>query len=141
MIVTPLYAGLFALWYLVLSVRVVQRRGHGISLGDGGDAPLLRRIRGHGNFSEYVPFILLMMALLETSRFSIYVLHGLGATLLIARLLHGVALSFSEKWQFGRFWGTLLTFIVLLVAAGLCIYQGVLGHMLWCCANLPEGAK
>lgn len=27
MVVTPLYAGLLALWYLVLSVRVLQARG------------------------------------------------------------------------------------------------------------------
>lgn len=141
MIVTPLYAGLLALWFLVLSMRVVQRRGHGISLGDGGDAPLLRRIRGHGNFSEYVPLILLMIAMLELSRVSIYILHALGATLLLARLLHGVSLSFTDQWKFGRFWGTLLTFIVLAAAAGLCIYQGVLGHMLWCCTHLPEGVE
>ncbi|MGH8460720.1 MAG: MAPEG family protein [Stenotrophobium sp.] len=127
MIVTPLYAGLLALWFLVLSYRVVLMRGHGISLGDGGDATLLRRIRGHGNFSEYVPLILLMMGMLELSHYSIYILHALGITLLVARLLHGISLSFTEKWKFGRFYGTLLTFILLLVAGGLCVFQGVRG--------------
>lgn len=140
MIVTPLYAGLLALWYLVLSVRVVQRRGHGVSLGDGGDDVLLRRIRGHGNFGEYVPLILLMMALLEAGQTSIYLLHAIGATLLVARLLHGISLSFTARWKFGRFWGTLLTFIALLVAGGLCVYHGVLGHLLWCCAHAPAAA-
>jgi uncharacterized membrane protein YecN with MAPEG domain len=125
MTVTPLYAGLLALLFLALSLRVVQMRGTGISLGDGGNPAMLRRIRGHANFAEYVPLILIMMALLELSKFSIYVLHGLGITLLVSRLLHGYALSFTEKFKFGRFWGTLLTYIAMVVAGVLCIYQGI----------------
>ncbi len=129
MIVTPLYAGLLALWFFVLSLRVVQKRSI-VSLGDGGDTELLRRIRGHGNFSEYVPLILLMLGFMELSHFSLYLIHGLGITLLVARLLHGTALSFTEKFKFGRYWGTVLTLLVLLVSAVLCIYQGVLGFSL-----------
>jgi uncharacterized membrane protein YecN with MAPEG domain len=105
----------------------VQQRGHGTSLGDGGDGELLRRIRGHGNFAEYVPFILLMMAMLELTRHSTLLLHALGITLLVARVLHGVALSFTGQWKFGRFWGTALTFGLLLVCGALCIYQGIVG--------------
>ena len=125
MIVTPIYAGLLALLFFVLSLRVVKLRGHGASLGDGGNPLLLRRIRAHGNFAEYVPFILLMMGMLELSHFSSYLLHALGITLLIARLLHGYALSFSERFKFGRFWGTALTFTLLFVCGALCLYQGV----------------
>ena len=125
MIVTPIYAGLLAILFFVLSMRVVKLRGHGASLGDGGNPLLLRRIRAHGNFAEYVPFILLMMGMLELSHFSVYLLHALGITLAIARLLHGYALSFSERFKFGRFWGTALTFTLLFVCGALCLYQGV----------------
>jgi uncharacterized membrane protein YecN with MAPEG domain len=125
MIVTPIYAGLLALLFFVLSLRVVKLRGHGASLGDGGNPLLLRRIRAHGNFAEYVPFILLMMGMLELSHFSSYLLHALGVTLVIARLLHAYALSFTEKFKFGRFWGTALTFMLLLACGALCLYQGV----------------
>ena len=135
MFVTPLYAGLLALWFLVLSWRVIQRRGKGTYLGDGGDQALLRVIRGHANFAEYVPLALLMMGFLEVSRYSIYVLHALGIVLLVARLLHGYALSFTEHFSFGRFWGSVLTFIVLGIEAVLCIYQGILGQWIWCCAR------
>ena len=135
MFVTPLYAGLLALWFLVLSWRVIQRRGKGIYLGDGGDEALLRVIRGHANFAEYVPLALLMMGFLEVSRFSIYVLHALGIVLLVARLLHGYALSFTEHSSFGRFWGATLTFVVLAIDAVLCIYQGIQGQWIWCCAR------
>src|SRR5204862_7541988 len=93
--------------------------------GDGGDPALQRRIRAHGNFIEYVPLILIMMGMLELSRYSVYLLHALGITLVVARLLHGYALSFTERFKFGRFWGTALTFVVLLVCGVLCLYQGV----------------
>lgn len=129
MIITPIYAGLLALLFLLLSYRVIQLRGHGVSLGDGGNPVLLRRIRAHGNFSEYVPFILLMMGFLELSHFPAGLLHGLGLTLLLARLLHGYALSFTEAFKFGRFWGIFLTFLVLLVCSVLCIYQGLQPYM------------
>jgi len=133
--VTPLYAGLLALWFLVLSARVVRRRHAGIYLGDGGDPAMLRVIRGHANFAEYVPLALLMMGMLEVTRFSIYVLHALGVVLLASRLLHGYALSFTQHSSFGRFWGAALTFIVLAVEAVLCIYQGIQGQWIWCCAR------
>jgi len=125
MTITPLYAGILALVFFALSVRVVAMRGTGISLGDGGNPAMLRRIRGHANFAEYVPLILLMMAFLELSRFSAYLLHGLGIALVIGRVLHGYALSFTEKFKFGRFYGTVLTFTLLNVCGILCIYQGL----------------
>jgi uncharacterized membrane protein YecN with MAPEG domain len=88
MIITPLYAGLLALFYLILSARVVQLRGPGgPSLGDGGNPVLLRRIRAHANLAEYTPFILLMTGFLELSKFPPAVLHGLGITLLVCGLL------------------------------------------------------
>ncbi|TDU31084.1 hypothetical protein DFR24_0442 [Panacagrimonas perspica] len=132
MIVTPLYAGLLALLFVVLSMRVIVRRRDGkISLGDGGDAEMQRRIRGHGNFSEYVPLALLLIALIEIGgASSIWVLHALGMTLFIARLLHGYALSFSTQFFIGRFLGTILTFLVLIVAGLLCLWRGLAGAML-----------
>lgn len=125
MTITPLYAGLLAIWFLVLSYRVIQKRGSGINLGDGGNEEMLRRIRGHGNFSEYVPIILIMLGMLELGGAQAWLLHVLGATLVVSRLMHGIAFSFTQKWFIGRFVGTLLTLILLLVAGGLCIWQGI----------------
>lgn len=130
MIVTPLYAGLLGLWFLLLSFRVIGGRRKGISLGDGGSEALLRKIRGHGNFAEYVPLILVMMGMLEVGGLDPLLLHVIGITLVLARVLHGVALSFTQQWMPGRFYGTLLTFIVLLAVSGLCIWQGVYGSWL-----------
>ena len=132
MMVTPLYAGLLVLWFVVLSVGVIRRRGSArIYLGDAGNPGLLRVMRGHANFAEYVPLALLLMALLELSHFSIYVLHALGIVLLFARLIHGYAFAFSEHFKFGRVAGAGLTFLVLLIEAVLCIYQAIIAHQLW----------
>lgn len=124
--VTMLYGGSLALWFLVLSAWVVRRRRAGIHLGDGGDTLMLRAIRGHGNFAEYVPLALILLAALELNGTSLYVLHGLGFALLVGRLLHGYAFSFTEQFAFGRFWGTSLTYLVLGVEALLCLYQAVI---------------
>ena len=128
MTITLLYAGLLALIFFALSYRVVQARSSGISLGDGGDLLLLRRIRAHGNFAEYVPLLLLMIALLEFEGLPDYAIHGLGLALVLARSLHGYALAFTESFQFGRFWGTALTFLLLVVCALLCIWRSVLAQ-------------
>jgi uncharacterized membrane protein YecN with MAPEG domain len=93
--VTPIYAGLLAIWYFVLSIRVIRYRGAAkINLGDGGDPHMVRLQRAHANFAEYVPLILLMIGCLELSHCSIYILDVLGAALLLARLLHG---AFSAR--------------------------------------------
>ena len=132
MIVTPLYAGLLALWFLLLTLRVVQERHRThIAIGDGDDATLARRIRGHANFAEYVPLALLLLAILELSRFSIYVIHALGIALLVSRILHGYAFAFRTQFRFGVFWGVLLTVVVLAIEAVLCLYQAYRGHLVW----------
>ena len=128
MTITLLYAGLLSLWLLVLSVRVIAIRSQGISLGDGGNPVLLRRIRAHGNFAEYVPMILVMIGFLEISHFSALWIHLLGGTLVVSRLLHGYALSFNESFKFGRIGGTALTLTLLGVCGFLRIHQALVTH-------------
>jgi uncharacterized membrane protein YecN with MAPEG domain len=126
--VTLLYGGLLALWFLVLSIRVIQgRAGPGKpSLGDGGHPAMLRRIRGHANFAEYVPLILLLIGLLELSGVPAWQVHALGGALLAGRLLHGYAFSFTDEHVFGRSAGIALTFVALVGAALLSLYTAAL---------------
>lgn len=126
--ITPFYAGLLGLLYLALTIRVVKGRvGDGApSLGDGGNKSMFRAIRGHANFNEYVPLILLMMAMLEVGGvYSRWVLHAVGLTLLIARVGHGIALSFTSNWVLGRAGGALLTFLLLAIVSVLCLWRGI----------------
>jgi uncharacterized membrane protein YecN with MAPEG domain len=102
-----------------------------IAFGDNGDVNIARVVRAQANFAEYVPLALLMMGFLEVTRFSIYLLHALGLTLLVARLIHGAALSFGWQMRVGRVTGATLTVIVLLIEAALCVYQGLRGQSLW----------
>ena len=127
--ITLLYGGALALWFMVLSVRVIQGRfGSGKpDLGDGGDPLMLRRIRSHANFAEYVPLILVLMGFLEASGTAPWIIHALGGSLLVGRLLHGYAFSFTSKFVFGRSVGIMLTFTVLLVSGGLALLTGVRG--------------
>jgi uncharacterized protein len=131
MVVTPLYAGLLTLLFLVLCYRVIRMRRQGISLGDGGDPKMLRVIRGHANFAEHVPLALLLLGVMELCQYSNWVLHALGIALLVSRVLHGYALSFTQRFRFGRVWGAGLTFAVLLIEAGCCIYWGVKMQVVW----------
>ncbi len=52
-------------------------------------------------------------------------LHALGIALLVGRVGHGIALSFTENWVLGRAGGALLTFIVLLAVSLLCLWRGI----------------
>ena len=124
--ITLLYAGPLGLWFLILSIRViVGRRSTQTSLGDGGNQTMLRLIRGQGNFVEYTPLILILMALLESKAAPAALLHSIGAMLLAGRLLHGYAFCFSDFFPAGRFGGTLLTFISLLVASVAAMWCGI----------------
>jgi len=116
--ITLLFASLQVLLMIVLLARVVRRRRHlRVGIGDGGDELLARRIRVHANFIENVPVAMTLMALLELSGLAAPWLWSLGGTLLIARVLHSIGLSGSSGESFGRFWGTLLTWVVLAAMA------------------------
>jgi uncharacterized membrane protein YecN with MAPEG domain len=119
---TALYAGLLGLMLLYLSWRVTRiRRADKIGVGDGGNPKLALAIRAQANFVEYTFPILLLMMVLELNGFSAKKIHALGIALIAARLLHAVGLSQSGGYSFGRFWGTALTWTVLLLAALLAI--------------------
>lgn len=121
-----LYAGALAIVFLALSVLTIKTRAKAsVNLGDGGNPALQRIMRGHGNFAEYVPLILILMALLETQGSSRAVMHGLGAALLAARLIHGYTFAFTEKFFLGRMVGASATLLVLAVAGILCIVSAL----------------
>lgn len=123
--VTLLFAAVFALMLLVLSLRVVlRRREMRIGIGDGGDKLLARQMRVHGNFVEHVPFALLLLGLLEACGLERGWVWGFGGTLLLARILHVVGLSRSAGYSAGRFSGVLLTWLALLgmAIAGFWLY-------------------
>lgn len=116
--ITLLFASLHALLMLALLVPISRHRyRQRISLGDGGDPALLRKIRVHANFIEYVPLALLMLALLEVCGLWQPLLWLFGSALLLARLMHAAGFSRRPGYSFGRFWGAAITWSVLLAMA------------------------
>lgn len=90
--VTAFIAGLMLVMQLVFGVIVSTNRGKlGITLGDGGNQKMLQHMRVHGNFSEYVPMILIAMAIAEIAGSSSGLLWLGGATLVVSRLVHAGA--------------------------------------------------
>ncbi|NVK24535.1 MAG: MAPEG family protein [Gammaproteobacteria bacterium] len=115
---TAFYAGLLGLLYVVLSIRVIKlRKRYKIGINSGQEKELERAIRVHGNFSEYVPMALFLILLLEINQTSSWILHTLGAAILVGRILHAMGLDKSAGVTIYRTLGMVLTFLTILVAA------------------------
>lgn len=121
--ITLLYASLNALLFLFLSIWVVRKRlTHKVELGDGNKLDLLRVIRVQANAAEYIPLVLLLLFILEINHASNILLQIIGASLFGGRILHAYGLNKTSAPSFGRFVGTILTWISLLSATIGCIY-------------------
>lgn len=112
--VTPLYAATLGLLFISLSVRtLLLRRRLKIAIGDGGDQRLLRAMRVHANFAEYVPLSLLLIFMFETGGGQTWLVHAFCSCLLIGRISHCYGVSqLSENFQY-RVFGMTMTFTAL----------------------------
>lgn len=118
MSVTPLWASLLAFLYLGLTALVIRARYRTrTALGSGGDAGLERAIRAHANFAEYVPLTLVLLGMAELQGATNWLLHLLGAALLVGRTLHGFGISRTDEVLAFRSSGVILTLTVLASAA------------------------
>lgn len=118
MSITPIYAGLATLLFVFLSFRVIGlRRTVGVGLGDGGDRLLQRRLRVHGNFAEYVPLALVLMALAELQDAQAWTLHLIGTLLIAGRLVHAYGVSQEPEQIRLRVMAMIMTFIALVTGA------------------------
>lgn len=119
--ITAVYAAVFALILVALSAWVVAGRfGTDTLHGDGGNEGLQKRIRAQANFAEYVPFALLLVALLEARGAGPVFVNLLLIALLVARTAHpiGMLAPKNSAQQFGcRGGGIVLTFAVMVVTA------------------------
>lgn len=122
--ITGLYVALSAMLVVVLSIRVVMRRiSARVSLGDGDDKELKKRIRAQANAIEYLPLALLLLLLLELNQTQPVVLHACGIVLIVARVAHAFGLSRTGGTSPPRFAGTALTLTLMLAMALLLIWQ------------------
>jgi len=114
--ITAVFTALLALMLVAISIRItVLRAGKKINLLDGGDEQLRRAIRVQGNFIEYVPMALIMLALIEVSGAKPWLVYAFGAALLVARIVHAFGL-YSAVFP-ARVIGTSATWIIVAAEA------------------------
>lgn len=118
--ITLTVAGAAALINIWLMVRVGQvRTSEKVSIGDGGNEKVIRRMRAHSNYIESAPFVLVLVGAIELASTSSPVwLWIVGGLYLLGRVAHGVGMD-DGRFGKGRMIGTLVTMLVLL---GLAIY-------------------
>lgn len=124
---TAFYGALIGLVFAVLSVWVIVGRGqYNVLHSDGGSEPLARRIRAHGNFAEYVPFVLLLIGAYEGAGGGHGTIRALLVILLAARIAHPIGMiapeNSVEQYAF-RATGALATLGVLIAASVLLLLK------------------
>ncbi len=112
--VTLTAAAAAALLNLWLSIRIgAVRQATGISVGDGGNQALQRRMRAQLNFVENTTFVLVLIGAIELSGKGSWWLVYVAAAYFIGRIAHAFGMDGGNA-QVGRMLGTLVTMLVQL---------------------------
>jgi uncharacterized membrane protein YecN with MAPEG domain len=120
--IVALYGGLNAIFNVFLALRVTGARRtmkKSLGLNDGEDG-LLIASRAHSNNAEYVPLALVLLLIAELCGGKSTVLHAMGGSLFVGRVLHWIGLPRPAP-NAPRAIGIVLTWLVMLGAAGYCI--------------------
>ena len=126
--VTLAMAAAAAILNIWLSIRVgAVRRALGISVGDGGNASLQRRMRAQLNYVENTAFVLILVAAIELSGVGGDWLAYIAALYLLGRIMHGFGMD-GGNFGWGRTVGTIITMLTQLglAIAAVLITLGVL---------------
>jgi uncharacterized membrane protein YecN with MAPEG domain len=116
--ITAIYAGILALIIVALGINVtIHRVKLRVPLGDGGNAEMLRMIRLHGNATESIPLVLILMLAYELGGGLHWILHAAGIALIVGRILLTVDLWGSEIAGLGRKTGQSLTWLPIIALA------------------------
>ena len=95
--ITALVAGIFALLIVPLSIQVSLRRAKANAVfGDAGDETLRRRVRAHGNFIEYAPLAVIVLALVEYRGAATSMVWSLALGFVFSRVAHAIGLLFTS---------------------------------------------
>jgi len=115
LIVTSVIASVLTIIFVRLSFAVIGlRRKNKVGLGSGGHEDLERAIRAQGNFAEYVPFGIILIACLELNGAPWWLVVIPGITLIIGRLIHAKGINEPPPDFSKRVLGMKLTFMTLI---------------------------
>ena len=86
---SAIYASLSAFIIIWLSINVIKnRRRYKVSIGDGGNEQLKIAMAAQSNAIEYIPIVLLLLFALEYNEGNIFLVHLLGLSLIVGRIIH-----------------------------------------------------
>ena len=127
--VTLAAAAAAAILNIWLSIRIGSlRTALKISVGDGGNEALQRRMRAQLNFVENTAFVLVLIAAIELAGKGSWWLSLVAAVYFIGRVAHGFGMD-GGNWKVGRLVGTLTTMLTLL---GLAVVAALgAGGVIW----------
>lgn len=119
-----MYAALLGFLFFYLSIRTIGlRRRLQIGIGSKESDEMLRGMRVHSNFSEYVPITLLLIYFVEIQGGHQLLIHALGGLLLVGRSVHAYGVSqMNEKFVF-RVSGMAMTFTAILTASCVLLFN------------------
>ena len=118
LLVTAIITSTLTIIFIKLSFAVIKlRRKNKVGLGSGGHDDLERAIRAQGNFAEYVPFGLFLIACLELNGAPWWLVALPGASLIIGRLLHAAGINVPPPDFSKRILGMQFTFLTLIALA------------------------
>ncbi len=111
------YAAINALIMLALAMLVVRARAKTrTEIGDNADPSMIGPLRAHANNTEYVPLAILLLLILYSLGANVFVIHAVGGTLTLGRLLHAFGLSRNVGTSVPRFLGMILTWLAYIIA-------------------------
>lgn len=123
--VTLTFAGVAALLNVWLGWRVGQVRiREKVLTGDGGNQRLICRMRAHANYTEYTPFVLILIGALELAHGWPLALWLVGAIYFLGRIAHAFGMDRPYPAK-GRQIGTVITMLTLV---GLAIWALVVSY-------------
>ncbi|MBD2841328.1 MAPEG family protein [Erythrobacter rubeus] len=112
--VTLTAAAAAAILNIWLSIRVgAIRRALSISVGDGGNQSLQRRMRAQLNYVENTAFVVILIAAIELSGRGEPWLAYVAALYFLGRVLHAFGMD-GGNMQWGRVVGTIATLLIQL---------------------------
>ena len=115
LLVTSIIAAVLTGIFIKLSFAVIGlRRKNKVGLGSGGHDDLERAIRAQGNFAEYVPFGIILIACLELNGAPWWLVAIPGVTLIVGRLIHAKGINVPPPDFSKRIMGMKFTFMTLI---------------------------
>ena len=118
LIVTSIIASFLTIIFVKLSFAVIGlRKKNMVGLGSGGHEDLERAIRAQGNFAEYVPFGIILIACLELNGAPWWLVLLPGITLIVGRLIHAKGINVPPPDFSKRVLGMKFTFVTLISLA------------------------